>query len=350
MDITNELLAAYATGNVSESERKAVRQYLANHPEQLETILIMMDDDFDIQLEDNNDGVSPLSVNQELDSLLDEIELDETVTGTPSTNILPLLSRAAKNVVDNLCAIRCEGYALRHLGIDVADKVLEQEARQKGWLREDGMPLHLIGWSSGVYGSSVTRRYNCSVSDISKALKKENVVIVVIDNSELTLSPREARKEDIEHGKLPNHAVVITSLDLKQQTIDIFNPGFPDLSKTYPLDIFVEAWNDSYNYLVTISNYNKYDPSPLDLSDVELEDELIELREAIAENAHEVWAQARKIEGWTYGPKRDDEKKLHPDMQPYHSLPESEKEYDRQLAINTIKLVKKLGWELKKRK
>jgi hypothetical protein len=37
-------------------------------------------------------------------------------------------------------------------------------------------------------------------------------------------------------------------------------------------------------------------------------------------------------------------------MIPYNLLPESEKEYDRQMAINTIKLVKKLGWELKKRK
>ena len=37
-------------------------------------------------------------------------------------------------------------------------------------------------------------------------------------------------------------------------------------------------------------------------------------------------------------------------MLPYNLLPESEKEYDRLMAINTIKLVKKLGWDLKKRK
>ena len=41
-------------------------------------------------------------------------------------------------------------------------------------------------------------------------------------------------------------------------------------------------------------------------------------------------------------------KKLHPDMIPYNLLPESEKVYDRQMAINTIKLVKKLGWDLVK--
>ena len=50
MEITNELLAAYAEGKVSESERDAVRQYLATHPEQLETVMIMMDEDLDIPL------------------------------------------------------------------------------------------------------------------------------------------------------------------------------------------------------------------------------------------------------------------------------------------------------------
>ena len=52
MDITNDLLAAYAAGNVSDSERNAVRQYLAEHPDELESVMIMMDEDFDIQLDD----------------------------------------------------------------------------------------------------------------------------------------------------------------------------------------------------------------------------------------------------------------------------------------------------------
>ena len=90
-------------------------------------------------------------------------------------------------------------------------------------------------------------------------------------------------------------------------------------------------------------------PKPQDLSGIELEDELLELREAIAANAHEVWTQTRKLEGWTYGPNRDDENKLHPDLVPYYMLPESEKKYDRQMAISTIKLVKKLGWNIVKR-
>lgn len=52
MEITSELLAAYVEGNVSESERNAVRQYLTEYPDQLESVMIMMDEDFNIQLED----------------------------------------------------------------------------------------------------------------------------------------------------------------------------------------------------------------------------------------------------------------------------------------------------------
>ncbi|MEE1227322.1 MAG: RyR domain-containing protein [Bacteroidales bacterium] len=92
-----------------------------------------------------------------------------------------------------------------------------------------------------------------------------------------------------------------------------------------------------------------YEPKPIDLTGVELPKELEELREAIAENAHEVWAVNRKEEGWSYGSKRDDEKKQNPCMIPYSQLPESEKAYDREMAVNTIKLLIKLGYEIKKR-
>lgn len=51
IEITNELLAAYAEGRVTPTERNVVRNYLSAHPEELESIMIMMDEDFDIELE-----------------------------------------------------------------------------------------------------------------------------------------------------------------------------------------------------------------------------------------------------------------------------------------------------------
>lgn len=92
-----------------------------------------------------------------------------------------------------------------------------------------------------------------------------------------------------------------------------------------------------------------YSPKPIDVSDVILDLDLTELREAIAENAHEIWAVDRQAEGWTWGPKRDQDKKETPCMVPYSQLPESEKEYDRKMAMKTLKLVRKMGYDIVKR-
>ena len=91
-----------------------------------------------------------------------------------------------------------------------------------------------------------------------------------------------------------------------------------------------------------------YIPEPMDLSLVDLPESLIQLSERIAENVHEVWAKARIDEGWTYGEKRDDIHKKHPCLVPYDELPEEEKEYDRNTAMNTIKMVNKLGFRIEK--
>lgn len=91
-----------------------------------------------------------------------------------------------------------------------------------------------------------------------------------------------------------------------------------------------------------------YKPNPVDTSDIILPEDLSELTEKIAENVHEVWAEGRIKEGWTYGIVRDDAKKETPCLVPYKDLPENEKEYDRNTALETIKLIIKLGYGIKK--
>ena len=68
-----------------------------------------------------------------------------------------------------------------------------------------------------------------------------------------------------------------------------------------------------------------YIPQPLDTSDIQLPIELNELVEQMAKNVHEVWAQTRIEQGWTYGAERNDTLKQHPCLVPYEDLPEEEK-------------------------
>lgn len=97
-----------------------------------------------------------------------------------------------------------------------------------------------------------------------------------------------------------------------------------------------------------MTNTTYYDPKPVDTTEVVLPEELIALREAIAKNVHEVWAAGRIAEGWQYGPAKDVEKKLTPCLVPYEELPESEKDFDRNTAYETLRLICKLGYKISK--
>lgn len=90
-----------------------------------------------------------------------------------------------------------------------------------------------------------------------------------------------------------------------------------------------------------------YIPRPIDTSRVKLSSDLLELTETLAEHAHDTWAELRIQEGWTWGPKREDLTKTHPDLVPYGELSQSEKEYDRRAAMETLRAIIARGWEIK---
>ena len=49
-----------------------------------------------------------------------------------------------------------------------------------------------------------------------------------------------------------------------------------------------------------------------------------------------------------WGPRRDDKAKNHPCLVPYALLPEEEKEYDRQTALETLKTILALGYRIER--
>jgi RyR domain len=76
-------------------------------------------------------------------------------------------------------------------------------------------------------------------------------------------------------------------------------------------------------------------PVPIDTTGIVLPLELDQLAERLA-NAHDQWALLRIQDGWRVGEKRDDAAKTHPWFVSYEYLPESEKDYDRRMAIETL--------------
>ena len=91
-----------------------------------------------------------------------------------------------------------------------------------------------------------------------------------------------------------------------------------------------------------------YIPKPVDTSNIALPEELLLLTEKIAENVHDIWALGRMADGWTYGEARDDANKKHPCLVEYDKLSDGEKQYDRNTALETLKMIVALGYEIKK--
>lgn len=304
--ISDEQLAAYLDGNTNEAET-------------LEVLNVIKDDS---------------SLREVLDIAID-LEKEEYAT----YNVLPMMKLAAESG-NNICSILCESFILHRREIPFKEKELLAIAQKNHWLKPEGSPLHSIGQLLAHYDLMVTRNYDATINDISTAIALDNDVIVVVDKEKLY------QLEDNEDS--PNHAVVVRGI--QDDSVSLFDPTMQETDVKVSLSSFLDAWKESHNYMVRVlQSIEDYEPRPINLDDISLTDDLLELREAIAENAHDVWATARKKEGWTFGPERDDANKKHPDLIPYSSLPDSEKEYDRLMALDTIKLVKKLGFEIVKK-
>jgi hypothetical protein len=89
-----------------------------------------------------------------------------------------------------------------------------------------------------------------------------------------------------------------------------------------------------------------YQPKPIATDSIFLPEELGPLFERLAENTHDVWARHRLAEGWSRGPRRDDDARTHPCLVPYADLSEVEKGYDRRTTLETLKAILALGYSI----
>ena len=235
------------------------------------------------------------------------------------------------------CVVRCEYEILKDYHPEVSLESLMNLSTEKKWLQEDGTPLYNIGRLSEEYNLSVVRRYDCTIDVISMELYYDCKVIAIV-NAEKLYGLDKTNND-------PNHAVLV-KLVTDDQVI-LYDPQ-NQKEETYTPSQFIEAWKDSQCYMVSVieRGLRQYDPKPIDVTNYQLPNDLDDLIEAIAENSHDIWARQRIDDGWTYGEKRDDEHKKHPDLVPYSDLPEKEKEYDRITARGILQLIQRLGYKI----
>lgn len=313
--ISDELLAAYLDGNTSKKETEQILMALKADKELQEVL------DIALQTEEEEAAVLPLNA-------------------VFTEEVVPMFQKAAMSG-ENLCAVLCELYILHRRQLPYDKEQLLETARSKDWLKPEGTPLYCLGNLLAYSGLFVSRKYNSTIDDIQRAIDKDNDVVVGVDREKLYA-------EGNDTDDLTNHAVVVTHIG--EDTVTIFDPYEMPYNAHIPIPVFLNAWKVSQNYMIQVlQSVEEYEPHPIDVDNIPLDSDLEELQEAIAENAHDVWAEARIREGWTYGKERDDVRKHNPDIVPYTALPDGEKEYDRLMAFKTIKLVKKLGYDIVKR-
>lgn len=81
-----------------------------------------------------------------------------------------------------------------------------------------------------------------------------------------------------------------------------------------------------------------FTPSPVDTSTIQVPNFIDSVRDRLAENLHEIWAMSKIETGWKYAEFRNDNLKLHNCLCQFEMLPKEEKQYDTNLATETLKL------------
>lgn len=79
---------------------------------------------------------------------------------------------------------------------------------------------------------------------------------------------------------------------------------------------------------------------------MKLTEDILRLVEQMAEFNHECWYKERTLQGWKYGPKRDEDRKENPCLVPYKELSEEEKKFNRATALETLRNILDLGYNM----
>jgi hypothetical protein len=191
-------------------------------------------------LQEHTDIIKALPADAELRELLHISQSVDADLGMKPQDCewIPMTAMAATCNEENYCCLECEKYVLGEMGIDFNEELLLQNAIQNGWQKEQGTARHNIGRHLESMGLVVSRRFKCSVEDISNALAAGQQAIVAVDGGELSGNYKEEQLEDLLIDEIPDHSVVVLSCDLQQNVITVFDPNSMNAQDIYPLEQF----------------------------------------------------------------------------------------------------------------
>ncbi len=163
---------------------------------------------------------------------------------------------------DFTCAVVSQQMVLQQFGFDVSEAQLVYDAVTNGWLTDAGTSIEDMGRLLEHYGIGTHQGAGTGIESLMSELVQGRSVIVAVDAGGMW-NP-ESPLGDLVGAHVPNHAVVVTGLDLsdpEQPQVYINDPGDLDgAGKAYPLEQFLDAWSVSGN------TYVATDEAPADLA------------------------------------------------------------------------------------
>lgn len=178
-------------------------------------------------------------------------------TNTPSKIIgdapVNILSDDVKQLFDNSCAIKSQQLILQRFGIYIPEEKLYEEAVSNGWYHEGTSPED-VGKLLELHGIPVAQYENANIFNLVNELAQGHQVIVGVDSGELW---GDNIFDIVFEDNKADHALVVSGVDTSDPNnikVILTDPGTGDLLKEYPLDQFVDAWQDSKFFMMTTQN------------------------------------------------------------------------------------------------
>jgi hypothetical protein len=153
-------------------------------------------------------------------------------------------------VYPDTCAIKSQQLILQDFGIDLPQEQLINEAMNMG-IYEPGsgtQPVD-VGKLLDLHGVPCTATHDATILDLTRALAQGHKVIIGVDSGELWNAGSHELIEDF-MGEVADHALIVAGIDVSTNEVILTDPGSGNEGARYPLEQFLDAWQDSGNFMV----------------------------------------------------------------------------------------------------
>lgn len=170
-----------------------------------------------------------------------------TIHGQAPMNVF---SKDVRQLYSDTCAIKSQQLILQDFGINISETQLRDEAMGLN-IYDGGTAPADVGKLLELHGIGISQYDNANIFNLVNELSLGHKVIVGVDSGELWKDNILDRFfEDSE----ADHALIVSGVDTSDPNnvkVILTDPGTGDLLKEYPMEQFIDAWQDSNCFMMT---------------------------------------------------------------------------------------------------